>query len=1153
MWKKIALLGALMAFSSHSYAFVDMEYYTYGTFQETVDAFKRAALFFNLSTSPLQSLVFAFFGAGLVAAVLVSGYTATSNALNGQSGSKMPIFLFTTILGAGIVSVTVAPKNTVHVYDQTYNKYESVGGVPSIIVFAAGVSNMIGELYRDHLSTSTAYPIGELMSGTPFQILQNATASPSTFYSSYLMQSLGNYYLDCAPTANSLGKFDLDQLVSGTSSITDELSKMKHNTIYTTYYDSTTPSGDYVSCKTSFDRIKTKLNNPATFKRHFDEICSQLHLDPNNAVEAATCRGKIESIFQTAYNVAGSNYMVSLQNVLAAAAIESAIETGNVEDAIKIQANRTQMAEAIGGWTIAYEYIPTIKGMLFVMILASSPFLILAMTTPLMPVALKTYFSLFAFYLLWDILDSSIVYMVEDQFMAVMSDLQSSKMGLMSMWSSPSASMKGLTILAQQRSAAITMATLIAVSLFKINAYAAAGIAQKSEGNLEKTGEDLGKDYSIQENAGHRMTEMATGNANLQTLRNTGGQDGYIAGTSANSSVNVRGGQILAENQSINSAAHGSAYHQMESGHTSERLSGEFGGIDKAAMALGNANATRQSAQAIATNTSPDAKEKLIASESHNLGQGQGYIDAKRETGKSIEEMGAYSTSTNAVKDMAEKTTLQQNGVDALDAHGTQGALSAAQKAGDKRYHDNSPQSAYDNVAEGTYNRHVQESSNVEAIRNLAPNAETYYQGTETKNVSDDIAHYDMREQLAETFGVGDVEVARMLSGNQRLNLTQDQVQAGYDAGFIKEDAYQLGMKNDGLAFESDMIIDNGQLQTNKSVGMAGDSTSYDATQTVDSSQTHRTGTSVTDEHHFSTGYTYENPYAVMQDADILKAIYANESLKANSLGEQQQAITQEYTKLASDGVQGMFGQTKNNMSMDTKSASAQLEWDSGESGLGSFIEKITGGSAKANVSYDKSNQDSLENTMDTFRSQYLNPAHNMIWERVEHELETGQITQEQFGERFSSYVSSHNQFLAEVGDGVRANPMDQVGAQPWQNSPMGFFHEWENSKFGDTSFKEEDKDNSNSGGNEPNHKNQEERAMAFYNGSYGITKGGYGSGNFINEPKDNDEPFKHKARLYHEQGSTGNMAKPPMPTGDYAWGTRELPKSNVEKIDKNS
>ncbi|MDE1315488.1 conjugal transfer protein TraG N-terminal domain-containing protein [Vibrio aestuarianus] len=1146
MWKKIAIFAAMMVVSNQSYAFVDMDYYTHGSFQETVDAFKRAALFFSLTASPFQSLIFAFFGAGLISAVLVSAYSSTSNALSGQAGSKMPVFLYITIIGAGIVSVTIAPKNTIHVYDQTFNRYESVGNVPSILVLAAGVTNLVTETYKEQLSISTAYPFGELTNGSPFQLIKTATNSPSKFYSNYLMQSLGNYYVDCAPTANALGNVNIDTMKSGTTSLMSELAKMKHNTIYTTYYSSSVPSGEYISCGSAYDKIAILMNNPTTFKRHFDEMCSQLRLDPNNAVDASTCRGMIESTFQTAYNVAGTNYTTALQNVLAASAIERAIETGNVEDAVKIQANRTQVAEAVGVWTIANEYIPTIKGVMFVLILACTPFLLLACLTPLMPTALKTYFSLFAFYMLWEILDTSVVYMFEDQLMAVMHDLQTSKMGLISMWSSPTDSMKALALLGQQRSAAITLATFIAVALFRVSAHALAGIASKTEGNIENTGEQLGKDFNIQENAGHRMTDMAAGNASLQTLRNTGGHDGYVSGVSANTTANVRSGQLLAQSDSVELAAQGSAFHQMESGETAQRLGDEFGGMSGAAMAMGQANATKQAASSIATNTTPNAKEKLIASEQHSLGQGKGYMEARAKTGASIEEMGAYASSTSATQAMSEKGTLQQNGINPLDAYEIQGDLEAGQKAGDKRYVDKNPDQAFDTAQQTAYNQHIQQGENVGAIRNLTPNPETYFKGAETKNVADDVAHYELREQLSNTFNANDVDVARMLSGNQRLNLTADQVESGYQAGLIKEDAYNLGMANNGLALESDMVVDNGALRTNKTAALSGDAVHSDNSTNFDSSFVQNSGYTVTDEVRINQGENTENAYKSMQDENSLRLIGRSASQGAPTLGHQQQAITQAMVKVASDGIGGAIQQTKENSSIDNKSISGTAEW-----GLPDWLSGITGADGAITARYDKSNQDSLDNTMDTLRSNYLNPANNMIWERVEHEVAQGVIDEKQMPEKFYEYAADHHQYIAEVMDGVKPNPLEQVGAQPWQNDTMALFYNWEKEQFGDVSYTKpiDNDDNSNN-----NVKSETKDSVTPYqtytspqaSSTYGMAMGGYGSGGYIEEAQkqreeSNAKSFEHKARLRNEVNAA-NFNKPPIPQGNFGWGTREFP-----------
>ncbi|WP_214660023.1 hypothetical protein, partial [Vibrio anguillarum] len=106
--------------------------------------------------------------------------------------------------------------------------------------------------------------------------------------------------------------------------------------------------------------------------------------------------------------------------------------------------------------------------------------------------------------------------------------------------------------------------------------------------------------------------------------------------------------------------------------------------MSSAAMAMGQTNATKQAASSIATNTSPNAKEKLIASEQHSLGQGKGYIEARSKTGASIEEMGAYTSSTGSTQAMSEKGSLQQNGINPLDAYESKGVSEAGQIAGDK-------------------------------------------------------------------------------------------------------------------------------------------------------------------------------------------------------------------------------------------------------------------------------------------------------------------------------------------------------------------------------------------------------------------------------------------------------------------------------------
>ncbi|WP_150139764.1 hypothetical protein [Candidatus Enterovibrio escicola] len=196
-----------------------------------------------------------------------------------------------------------------------------------------------------------------------------------------------------------------------------------------------------------------------------------------------------------------------------------------------------------------------------------------------------------------------------------------------------------------------------------------------------------------------------------------------------------------------------------------------------------------------------------------------------------------------------------------------------------------------------------------------------------------------------------------------------------------------------------------------------------------------------------------------MQDENSLRLIGRSASQGAPTLGHQQQTITQAMGKVASDGIGDTRRQTKENNSIDNKSLSATFEW-----GLPDWIAGVVGASGGVRFNYDKVNQDILNNTMDTFRSNYLNPANNMIWERVEHEVAQGVIDEKQMPEKFYEYAANHHQYIAEIMDGVKANPLEQVGAQPWQNDTMALFYNWEKGQFGDVSYTKpiDNDDNSN-------------------------------------------------------------------------------------------
>jgi len=141
------LLAPMPAFA------LDMDFYTYDGFQETVDAFTRLALV--MSDSGFTGFAFTFAIAGIVMGGLFFAAKAHMGQANNPIGWFIPI-----LFGMCIYKGLVMPTGTMYIYDPVINANQAVGGVPDIVTFLAGGLN---ELERDIVTvvdTGSANPYG---------------------------------------------------------------------------------------------------------------------------------------------------------------------------------------------------------------------------------------------------------------------------------------------------------------------------------------------------------------------------------------------------------------------------------------------------------------------------------------------------------------------------------------------------------------------------------------------------------------------------------------------------------------------------------------------------------------------------------------------------------------------------------------------------------------------------------------------------------------------------------------------------------------------------------------------------------------------------------------------------------------------------------
>ncbi len=622
------LVLLLLCYSPSSWAFVDIEYITYGQFTETVNAFRRTALALSFSSNGGSALIFSFLGIGVLSAFAIN----TTSMLSGQS--KVQQWAFMTFLGIALTAGGVLPKNTVHVYDKTLNKYEAVGDVPSLVVATAGISNLITELFKYMTDLSYAYAHDDISSSSPFVIMQKATESPGSFYDSHLINSIANYYNDCAPLAVNQGRVNIEELRSGTESISTELAKMQHNVIHTEYYDSSSPYGELITCTEAWNNINSSLQNENSFTKHMGSICSAISLDINKPAELQQCREKVASSFTAAFDLSGTvTFQTALSNTLLATAIEQAITNGNPELALEIQANRKQLAQSAGMWSLAGQYMPAIKGFIFSNILMVTPFLLLMMVTPLIGNAIKTFLGLFAFYTIWEILDLSVVASMQDQIYAATYEMTQHKMGLLGIWAAPTESIKTLGILGQSRSIATTLATFICVALFKISAHSLANVASKGEAAIENDGKQLGEKYLMSENQGNALNELSQGNSNLMTIGQSGGVLNHSVGSAANATVANLGGQLNASVGNLDQLALGNSHSQQNQATSAAKNVKDYGGLESSAQQIGTATSTQTQATTNAVNNNDNALDILTNQKAGSMARTQGEMDAAAENG----------------------------------------------------------------------------------------------------------------------------------------------------------------------------------------------------------------------------------------------------------------------------------------------------------------------------------------------------------------------------------------------------------------------------------------------------------------------------------------------------------------------------------------
>ena len=113
---------------------IDLDFYTYNGFEETVAAFQRVALVLNDNGFLVFAGIFAVMG------LLIGGIATATQGLQGHTVNPIA-FLIPAAIGVALFRGLVLPTGTLFIYDPVRNATQAVGDVPDLIVLLAGGLN----------------------------------------------------------------------------------------------------------------------------------------------------------------------------------------------------------------------------------------------------------------------------------------------------------------------------------------------------------------------------------------------------------------------------------------------------------------------------------------------------------------------------------------------------------------------------------------------------------------------------------------------------------------------------------------------------------------------------------------------------------------------------------------------------------------------------------------------------------------------------------------------------------------------------------------------------------------------------------------------------------------------------------------------------
>ena len=556
MKRLLAVLSFLTISLAAKAAFaLDMEYYTYGGFEQIVGAFSKMALIF--SDSGFGAAVFV----AMVVGILFGGIALVMRAVGGRFSTLswgVPL-----MAGYLVYAAMIVPQGTLYIYDPVANRNQAVGGIPDGIVFIAGAMNEIERFVVNTIYTTSTDPMSyqNMAGGRAFNLMYDMAQAGGIPMDADVAASLKQYTNDCV--LFELQRPGTTLTVNGLATSTDFTTQFvlaASPAVYTVEY----PGDTTASCKDAWNVLLSKLTNAATFTNAVKAACANAGYDASNAQELAQCTDTLAGVVNTL--AGGTSYATSdvFKQMLIGQTMNDVLLDASPSLAMTVLASRNTGSSLLGAGMAANEWLPVFKAVMTAVAITLIPFLVIFLPTPLAKKALYLICGLFVYITAWGVIDAIIHSMAMEYAMTTLSGIiTQGQLGMLSLNFFSTGPAQVLAVMGGMRWGGMVLAGAVSAAFVGAGGSVLGQMAASSTGIAQHAGSSAGMTMGTPEGLARQLSATETAPVTIANAAKYRYSDRVNAGM-AQKFGTTESGMELVDTFGVGGAA--GVYRQMNTG-----------------------------------------------------------------------------------------------------------------------------------------------------------------------------------------------------------------------------------------------------------------------------------------------------------------------------------------------------------------------------------------------------------------------------------------------------------------------------------------------------------------------------------------------------------------------------------------------------------